>query len=72
MSEPQSIKITANGRSFSPPAEVSLPDFVDSLSLNMDRVVVERNGQALTPEEARRIHLVDGDHLEIVRIVAGG
>lgn len=72
MNEPQTIKVIANGRSFSPPAKVSLPDFVDSLSLNMDRVVVERNGQALTPEEARRILLADGDRLEIVRIVAGG
>ena len=49
-----------------------MPDFVDSLDLDMDRVVVERNGQALTPEEARRTHLADGDRLEIVRIVAGG
>ncbi len=72
MSEPQTIKVTANGRSFSPPAEVSLPDFVDSLGLNMDRVVLERNGRALTPEEARRTLLAAGDRLEIVRIVAGG
>ncbi len=72
MSEPQTIKVTANGRSFTPRAEVSLPDFVDSLGLNMDRVVVERNGQALTPEEARSTHLSDADRLEIVRIVAGG
>ena len=43
-----------------------------SLGLKMDRVVVERNGQALTPEEARRTLLADGDRLEIVRIVAGG
>lgn len=35
-------------------------------------VVVERNSQPLTPSEARHTTLVDGDRLEIVRIVAAG
>jgi thiamine biosynthesis protein ThiS len=35
-------------------------------------VVVERNGRALTPGDARSTVLADGDVLEIVRIVAGG
>jgi thiamine biosynthesis protein ThiS len=35
-------------------------------------VVVERNGEAVAPSEFAGIGLVDGDRLEIVRIVAGG
>jgi thiamine biosynthesis protein ThiS len=35
-------------------------------------VVVERNGEPLTPSALHTTQLADGDRLEIVRIVAGG
>ena len=42
------------------------------VTVALERVVVERNGEPLTPSEARESPLADGDRLEIVRIVAGG
>lgn len=69
---PSEISITANGKPYAVAPGCSLPDFVEARGLAIDRVVVERNGAALTPAEARRVVLADGDALEIVRIVAGG
>jgi thiamine biosynthesis protein ThiS len=66
------ITITANGASRPARASCPLPEFLAELGLAPERVVVERNGAALTPTEARATVLADGDRLEIVRIVAGG
>ncbi len=66
------ISITANGKAFTIDPGSSLPDFLASLELTPERVVVERNGQALTPADVRKTQLQDGDSLEIIRIVAGG
>ncbi|TVR52168.1 MAG: sulfur carrier protein ThiS [Puniceicoccaceae bacterium] len=66
------MKITANGKPYEVAEDTSLDDFLASLDLEPVLVVVERNRAALTPGEARRTRLEDGDSLEIVRIVAGG
>lgn len=66
------IQITANGETHQIQPSTPLPDFVESVGLALERVVVEHNGQALTRTEARGIELQNGDRLEIVRIVAGG
>lgn len=66
------IFITANGKRHEIAPSLSLDDFLKSVGLAPHLVVVERNRDALTPSEARRTILVDGDVLEIVRIVAGG
>lgn len=69
---PSLISITANGRRYEVPAGQSLDAFLESLGQKPRLVVVERNGRALTPAEARAATLAAGDVLEIVRIVAGG
>ena len=69
---PTTITITANGDSFEIHANTTLPKFLDSIGLSAERVVVECNRCALTPSELKKTTLADGDHLEIVRIVAGG
>jgi len=66
------IEITANGETFSLKPATSLQDFLAERGQAPERVVVERNGEALPPSEARSATLADGDTLEIVRIVAGG
>ncbi len=66
------IAITANGRLYDVPAGQTLDGFLESVGQKPKLVVVERNGRALTPGEARTAILADGDVLEIVRIVAGG
>jgi len=68
----KTISVTANGRAYTVPAGQSLDTFLESLGQKPGQVVVEHNRRALTPGEARRSVLADGDVLEIVRIVAGG
>jgi len=73
MNKAKTITIQANGEKFRGiPAECSLLEFLAARQLSPGRVVVERNGEALTPAETRETILEDGDRLEIVRIVAGG
>jgi sulfur carrier protein len=67
-----SISIIANGQKKSARAGCPLPEFLAELRLEPERVVVERNGAALTPAEARATMLAEGDRLEIVRLVPGG
>lgn len=66
------MHIIANGESYDLEPGTSLDAFVEARGLALPRVVVERNGEPLTPAEARTATLADGDRLEIVRIVAGG
>ncbi len=66
------ITVTANGLARPCRPGCPLPDFLAELGLAPERVVVEHNGAALTPSEARAVALAEGDRLEIVRIVAGG
>lgn len=66
------MEITANGESFTLEPETALRDFVEARGLALERVIVEYNGDALTPAEARSVVLQPADRLEIVRIVAGG
>jgi thiamine biosynthesis protein ThiS len=66
------IAITANGHRYEVPAGQRLDAFLESVGQQPKQVVVERNGRALTPGEARAATLAEGDVLEIVRIVAGG
>jgi len=66
------MHITANGKPYVLEAGTTLPDFLATLELAPERVVVERNHHALTPAETLKAVLADGDNLEIVRIVAGG
>jgi sulfur carrier protein len=66
------MKVTVNGTDQDVPEAIALPSLIESLGLRPGSVVVERNGEALTPGELRATVLTDGDRLEIVRAVAGG
>ena len=72
MPESTATTITANGRSFTVAEGTPLPDFIRSLDLPPEQVVVEYNGEALSPSESARVALKPGDRLELVRVVAGG
>lgn len=72
MSGGEKIKIRANGEHFEAQAGASLAEFLKERGLVPGRVVVERNGEALSPAEAKNVTLADNDRLEIVKIVAGG
>ena len=66
------ISITANGQTLKVADQTALPSFLESQQLQRDRVIVEYNGHAITPQAIDKVQLKDGDVLEIVRIVAGG
>lgn len=50
----------------------ALTQFLESVDLIPQQVVVEYNGNALSPHEFQETVLNDGDRLEIIHIVAGG
>jgi len=64
--------VIANGRPISAALPATIEEFLVSQSLLPRSVVVEHNGQAVAPSEFSKRTLNSGDHLEIVRIVAGG
>ncbi|MHB8451002.1 MAG: sulfur carrier protein ThiS [Mycobacteriales bacterium] len=64
--------ITVNGARRDIPGPTSVSELLTALGLRLGSVVVELNGTALTPGEAGRAVVVDGDRLELVRAVAGG
>ena len=66
------IQLTVNGRPVATRDQILIPDFLREQDLNPDRVVVERNGRAMTRSESASVPLCNGDVLEVVRIVAGG
>jgi sulfur carrier protein len=64
--------VIANGRQVPAELPCSIEAFLIAQSLLPRSVVVEHNGEAVTPSEFARRQLAPGDRLEIVRIVAGG
>jgi sulfur carrier protein len=64
--------ITANGKPVAAQLPCSIDEFLVAQKLLPRSVVVEHNGEAVTPSEFSRRQLNAGDKLEIVKIVAGG
>lgn len=64
--------LTANGREVTATLPCTLEAFLIAQGLLPRSVVVEHNGEAVTPSEFSQRQLNPGDRLEIVKIVAGG
>ena len=71
MSEPQPT-VTANGQCIGAQLPLSLYDFLEGQGMLPRSVVVELNGEAVSPSEFDDRQLNGGDSMEIVKIVAGG
>ncbi len=69
MSEPT---VSANGTAVAVELPCTLESFLVRQQLLPRSVVVELNGEAVTPSEFSARMLRAGDRLEIVKIVAGG
>ena len=67
-----SLQLQINGEPHSVPLGQPLPELIASLGLPPQAALVEHNGRALLRGEWPDTTLADGDHLEILRIVAGG
>jgi thiamine biosynthesis protein ThiS len=64
--------VTANGRETEASLPCTLEAFLRAQQLLPRSVVVELNGEPVSPSEFAKRELKAGDKLEIVRIVAGG
>jgi len=64
--------VIANGQQVRSQFPCSIEQFLIAQNLLPRSVVVEHNGEAVTPSEFSRRQLRAGDRLEIVKIVAGG
>ncbi len=62
----------ANGRDYSLEAPLTLLAFLEQEGFNVQRVVVEHNGNIITREHFAALTLADSDKLEIVQFVGGG
>ena len=64
--------VIANGQEIAVDLPCSLEAFLVTQGLRARSVVVEHNGEAVSPSTFALRELRPGDRLEIVRIVAGG
>jgi sulfur carrier protein len=64
--------VTANGREVTAAVPCTIEEFLVAQHLRPRSVVVELNGEAVSPSEFSQRRLKSGDRLEIVKIVAGG
>jgi sulfur carrier protein len=64
--------VIANGQRLETKLPSTIEEFLLSQKLLPRSVVVEHNGEAVAPSEFAARPLASGDHLEIVKIVAGG
>ena len=64
--------VIANGRAVPAALPCTIEAFLHAQQLLPRSVVVEHNGDAVSPSDFSRRMLQPGDRLEIVRIVAGG
>ena len=66
------MKLTINGEIREIAGSYDLPALIEHLGLPARAVLVEHNGVALRRDEWPATGLAEGDHVEIIRIVAGG
>ena len=64
--------VVANGREIQGRFPCSIEQFLVAQQLLPRSVVVEHNDEAVAPSEFAQRQLRAGDHIEIVKIVAGG
>jgi sulfur carrier protein len=66
------VRVVANGKPYEVAAGSTVATFIRQRALDPRFVVVERNGEPLERARYDEVLLSEGDHLELVRAVAGG
>lgn len=68
------IEVVLNGKShrYEGSPSPTIREFVESLEIGKQPVLVERNGTAVLVGEFDEHRVEDGDTLEVIRMVAGG
>lgn len=65
-------QVTANGTRIDADVPCSLQALLEAQGFYPRSVVVEHNGEAVSPSEFANRQVQAGDRLEIVKVVAGG
>tara|TARA_R110000850_G_scaffold216951_10_gene342430 strand:- start:2932 stop:3141 length:210 start_codon:yes stop_codon:yes gene_type:complete len=69
------MTVTLNGKSIvisHNPGEMTVTQFISTLELGNQPVLVELNGTAILAREFDDYRINEGDILEVIRMVAGG
>ncbi len=66
------LAITVNGAAKSVPAESTIAQLLEHLSLTGKRLAVERNGEIVPKGRHAEARIAAGDRIEIVVAVGGG
>jgi thiamine biosynthesis protein ThiS len=66
------MQLTVNGQSRDVPAPLTIARLLESLGVNPKAVVVERNLRIIDRMAFDVEELVEGDRIEIIRLVGGG
>ena len=66
------ITLVVNGKEKKLDRPIALPDYLESLGVDLRHIAVAHNGIILRRDELTNVTLSDGDRVEIVRAVGGG
>ena len=66
------MTISLNGETADTRGATTVEELIDRYGLPPQTVLIEHNGLALHRREWSERNLVDGDRIEILRVVAGG
>ena len=66
------MKILLNGKSVDAREAKTIAELIDRYELPPQSILVEHNGLAVHRHEWSERPLAEGDHIEFIRVVAGG
>ena len=66
------MRISLNGEGVDARGAQTIEELVERYQLPPQTILIEHNGLALHRQEWPRRFLAEGDHIEFIRVVAGG
>ena len=66
------IKITVNGKQMQVITKFSVKKLITKLKMPINKIAIELNKKILDKKKIYRIHLQNGDKIEIVHFIGGG
>ncbi len=66
------MKILLNGKEKKLASTINLKQMIEQFCQQSSRVIAEVNGQIVKSPQWEKIHLKDGDKIELVNFVGGG
>ncbi|SER66243.1 sulfur carrier protein ThiS [Lachnobacterium bovis] len=63
--------VTVNGKKYDF-ADITVTNLLEKLEFNISRVVVEQNEEIISKKDYSKVHILDGDVVEVISFVGGG